>query len=196
MLNKIRKLAAISRQLEPDPAQRTNWQQALHAHTANFLDDFNQHTTFVVSEDLGAGILGLPIEEEGKPLEVLLESVREHIDTPHINPASGGHFGYIPGGGVYTTALGDYLAAATNRYSGIFFACPGGVRMENMLLRWMCRMVGYPEGSLGNLTSGGSIANMMAITAARDAKGIRAREVEQCVVYLTRQLHHCVHKAL
>jgi glutamate/tyrosine decarboxylase-like PLP-dependent enzyme len=196
MRKKIEQLTAVARQLEPSAGQRQDWQQALHAHTADFLDGFNQHTTFVVSEGMGRGILDLPIEEEGKPLEVLLESVREHVETPHINPASGGHFGYIPGGGVYTTALGDYLAAATNRYAGIFFACPGGVRMENMLLRWMCRMVGYPEGSLGNLTSGGSIANMMAITAARDAKGIRAREVEQCVVYLTHQLHHCVQKAL
>lgn len=196
MLSKLKKLEDISSKLEPIIKDRAHWNKAVQMYADNFLDDFNQHTTFVVSEDLGKKILEFPIEEEGKPIEEVLDCLRENVDTPNLNPASGGHFGYIPGGGIFTTALGDYLAAVTNRYAGIFFACPGGVRMENMLLRWMCKMVNYPSGALGNLTSGGSIANLSAITTARDAKGIRARDIENCVVYMTRQLHHCVQKSL
>jgi aromatic-L-amino-acid/L-tryptophan decarboxylase len=126
----------------------------------------------------------------------MLELLKTQVDRSGINPASGGHLGYVPGGGVFPTALGDYLAAITNRYSGIFFANPGAVRIENQLIRWMCRMIGYPEGSLGNLASGGSIANLIAIVTARDAKGIKAREVERSVIYLTQQVHHCVQKAV
>jgi len=196
MLNKIQELEEISQKLEPLAVNRAHWNNAVQTYTDNFLDDFNRHTTFVVSKDLGKNILDFPIEEEGKPIENVLDCLKENVDTPNINPASGGHFGYIPGGGVFTTALGDYLAAATNRYSGIFFACPGGVRMENMLLRWMCKMVNYPSTALGNLTSGGSMANLIAIATARDAKGIRARDIEKCVIYMTHQLHHCVQKSL
>lgn len=196
MLSKIKELELISKKLEPFAEDRAHWNKTVQRYADNFLDDFNQHTTFVVSEDLGKNILDFPITEDGKPIEAVLECLKENVDTPNLNPASGGHFGYIPGGGIFTTALGDYLAAVTNRYAGIFFACPGGVRMENMLLRWMCKMVNYPSTALGNLTSGGSIANLSAITTARDVKGIRARDIERCVIYMTQQLHHCVQKSL
>lgn len=189
-------LEDISRKLEPVNNKRAHWNTSVQKYADNFLDEFNQNNTFVVSENMGKGILDLSIEDEGKPIEEVLQCLKENVDTPNINPASGGHFGYIPGGGVFTTALGDYLAAITNRYAGIFFACPGGVRMENMLLRWMCKMVGYPVTALGNLTSGGSIANLSAITTARDAKGIKAKDVDRCVIYMTKQLHHCVQKSL
>ena len=196
MLDKIEALEQISRKLEPLTSDRDHWNKAVQQYADRFLDDFNSKHTFIVSEDLGRALLDFPIEDQGKPIEEILECLKKNVDTPNLNPASGGHFGYIPGGGVYTTALGDYLAAVTNRYAGIFFACPGGVRMENMLLRWMCKMVGYPQGGLGNLTSGGSLANLSAIATARDAKGIKARDIEKCVVYMTSQLHHCVQKSL
>ncbi|MDX1479225.1 MAG: aminotransferase class V-fold PLP-dependent enzyme, partial [Saprospiraceae bacterium] len=99
-------------------------------------------------------------------------------------------------GGVYPSAIGDFLADVTNRYAGIYFANPGAVRMENMLIRWMCDMIGYPVEAHGNLTSGGSIANLIGITTARDALGIRAAHVPRCVIYVNAQTHHCVHKAI
>jgi len=196
MLDRIKQLQRIAGKLEPPTEDRTHLNRVVQEYADNFLDDFNQKTTFVISEEMGKAIYNFPIEESGKPVEDVLQCLKDNVDTPNLNPASGGHFGYIPGGGVFTTALGDYLAAVTNRYTGIFFACPGGVRMENMLLRWMCKMVDYPENALGNLTSGGSIANLSAIATARDFKGIKSRDVEKCVVYMTRQLHHCIQKSL
>jgi aromatic-L-amino-acid/L-tryptophan decarboxylase len=196
MISRIKKLELISQKLEPLTEDRAKWNEAVQTYADHFLDDLDQKKAFVISEDLGKNILNFPIEEKGKPIQEVLDCLKENVDTPNLNPASGGHFGYIPGGGVFTTALGDYLAAVTNRYAGLFFACPGGVRMENMLLRWMCKMVNYPSDALGNLTSGGSIANLSAITTARDAKGIKARDIEKCVIYMTRQLHHSVQKSL
>ena len=125
-------------------------------------------------------------------IQQLLEIIEKNVDLPALNPASGGHLAYIPGGGVFPTALGDYLADVTNRYAGVFFASPGAVRMENLLLRWMCKIVGFPKTALGNLTSGGSIANLMAITTARDHMKIKARDIENAVIYMTHQAHHSV----
>ncbi len=196
MLEKIKALEAISSQLEPSTEQRKQWNAAVQNYADQFLDDFNTHTSYVVSKDMGKPISEVTFTEQAKPIETLLALLKEHVDTPNLNPASGGHFGYIPGGGLFTTALGDYLAAVTNRYAGIFYGSPGAVRMENFLLRWMCTMVGYPEGALGNLTSGGSIANLSAITTARDAMGIKARDIEHCVIYMTHQVHHCLQKSL
>ena len=112
------------------------------------------------------------------------------------NPASGGHLGYVPGGGIYISSLADYMVDVTNRFAGIFFANPGAVRMENMLIRWMCDLVKYPKTAGGNLASGGSVANLIAITTARDAKKLRSKNYHKAVVYLSKQTHHCIDKAL
>lgn len=113
-----------------------------------------------------------------------------------MNPASGGHLGYIPGGGIYYSALGDFLADITNRYAGVFFASPGAVRMENMLIAWFAEILGYPKNAAGNLTSGGSIANLIAIVTARDAKGTNSKKITESVIYTSNQAHHSVQKAI
>ncbi|MDX1651421.1 MAG: aminotransferase class V-fold PLP-dependent enzyme [Brumimicrobium sp.] len=113
-----------------------------------------------------------------------------------INAASGGHLGYIPGGGIYTAAIGDYLAAVSNAYSGMYFASPGAVEMEHACLNWLKELFEFPSDSIGNLTSGGSIANLIALTAARDFHDVLKSPVSDSVVYLSKQTHHCIHKAL
>jgi glutamate/tyrosine decarboxylase-like PLP-dependent enzyme len=60
----------------------------------------------------------------------------------------------------------------------------------------MADLIGYPDTAGGDLTSGGSIGNLSAIVAAREAHGIGSRNVEKAVVYLTELSHHCLHKAL
>lgn len=68
--------------------------------------------------------------------------------------------------------------------------------MENLLLRWMASIVGYPEGTLGNLTSGGSLAHLVGVVTARHARGIRGADFSKVVVYTTDQAHHCLDKTL
>lgn len=113
-----------------------------------------------------------------------------------INQASGGHFAFIPGGGLFPAALGDLLAGVGNRYAGIQFAAPAAARMERSLVRWMAELVGYPPTAGGDLTSGASVANLEGIVTARDAAGIRSADVPRSVVYLTSHTHHCIEKAL
>ncbi len=60
----------------------------------------------------------------------------------------------------------------------------------------MTKLMGYPSTAYGNLTSGGSVANLIAIKAARDAKGICSFNVRNSVVYLGRQTHHSILKDL
>ena len=196
MLEKIKLLEIESRLLDPNPQLRDKWNKAVQKYADEFLDDIENLKTYHVEKEMGIKLLDFPISETSKSIEELLEIIKENVDTPALNPASGGHLAYIPGGGIFPTALGDYLADVTNRYAGIFFAGPGAVRMENLLLRWMCKIVGYPKTALGNLTSGGSIANLMAITTARDHMQIKARDIEKSVIYLTGQAHHSLQKAI
>src|SRR5699024_6676393 len=78
-----------------------------------------------------------------KPTELseLLDQLYNQVDTKGLNPASGGHLGYMPGGGLYTAAIGDYLAAISNRYAGMLHSGPGAVQMENTCIRWLCNLI-------------------------------------------------------
>lgn len=65
------------------------------------------------------------------------------------------------------------------------------------LVNWLVGVVGYPAGTAGgDLTSGGSIANLSAVVAAREAHNLRSADVPRHVIYLSRQSHHSVRKAL
>ncbi len=55
---------------------------------------------------------------------------------------------------------------------------------------------GFPKSAVGNLTSGGSIANLIALTAARDKFKIKNEKIPRSIIYLSPQAHHCIHKAL
>jgi glutamate/tyrosine decarboxylase-like PLP-dependent enzyme len=145
---------------------------------------------------MGIGLLAEPIGENPVSIRKALRILSQSLDFPALNPASGGHLGYIPGGGLYFSSLGDYMADVTNRYAGVYYAGPGAVRMENMLIRWVAKTVGYPASSAGNLTSGGSIANLIAICTARDAKHVKAANLGHSVIYLTQQAHHSLEKAI
>lgn len=195
MLARLATLEAEARTLEPGSEERARLRAAVTAYADRFLDALSDSPAYVEG-DQGAGVLGFLPREEPAAVEDLLALLGTSVDQPGINPASGRHLGYIPGGGIYTSALGDYLADVTNRYAGIFFASPGAVRMEHELLRWFAGVVGFPETSAGTLTSGGSIANLVAVVTAREAAGLRAEAISRSVVYRSVHAHHCLDKAL
>ncbi len=196
LLDRIRRLERAARPLEPGAARRKQLRKAVVASSERFLRKIETLKAYNDTEDKGIGLLDSPISEHGLPIEAAIELFEHDVVRPGGNPASGGHLAYVPGGGIYHAALGDYLAAVSNKYAGVFFAGPGAVRMENMLIRWVADLVGYPAAAAGNIASGGSIANLTAIATARDAHGLKGTDFASAVVYLTAQAHHCIEKAL
>lgn len=195
-LEKLAHLEAIARHLEPSAAERLDWSGQAVRYINDFVEGLPDGKTFLPDTDHGKALRSLPIQDAPRPFSEILDAVEAGVTNNGINPAGGGHLGYIPGGGVFPGALGDFLAAGTNRYAGSFFTNPGAVRMENDLIRWMCQLIGYPDTALGNLASGGSIANLIAITTAREYFGLKAADFPKAVVYLSVHTHHCVQKAL
>src|SRR2546426_980511 len=196
LLARITETEGIARMLEPSGAARASLVKKIVSYADRFLDSIYDAPAYVTTEDKGIGIYDSPISEAPLNIDAALELLWQNIDRPGLNPASGGHLGYIPGGGIYYSALGDYLADVTNRFAGLFFAGPGAVRMENLLIDWMAKIAGYPATAGGNLTSGGSIANLSGIVAARDAFGLKSKDVERSVIYLTAQAHHSIAQAI
>jgi aromatic-L-amino-acid decarboxylase len=192
----IARLERAARPLDPGTSRRRALRDPVLASAERFLRRIDTLKAFDDSVDKGARLLESPIGDDGLPIAEVLDSFERDVVAPGLNPASAGHLAYVPGGGIYHSALGDYLAAVSNKYAGIFFTGPGPVRMEHQLIRWVAGLVGYPAAATGNLASGGSIANLIAIATARDAHGLKGADFARAVVYLTTQAHHCIEKAL
>jgi len=192
LLRQIKALESTSASLEPSEETRSELLSKVNALANKFINTISTTASYSnasINNDLN-------IDLKGQSIDKILSFYNSEVATKGINAASGGHLGYIPGGGIYTSSLGDYLADVTNEYAGSAFASPGAVAIENALLNWMKSVFNFPSSAVGNLTSGGSIANLIGLTAARDKHEIKGEKIDRTVVYLSEQVHHCIHKAL
>jgi aromatic-L-amino-acid/L-tryptophan decarboxylase len=184
---------ASARRLDPGAGEREDIWRAVEAHVFHNLAELGQGPAYVEGGPVDPAIFELG--EAPASIADALTTIGE-VERPGIHQASGGQFAYVPGGGLFPAALGDLLADVSNCYSGVYSGAPAAALMERSLVRWMARLVGYPGTAGGDLTSGGSIANLEGIVTARDAMEISSAEVPRTVVYLTSETHHCVDKAL
>lgn len=194
MEEQLIKLAAGSTHADPSESEWAAWMDQARQYAERFMAHTRSGPAWEMDTQ-APGSEGFHLGPAPAGLSDILEECRIWIDHRGLNPASGGHLGYIPGGGLPAAALGDLLADITNRYAGIAFANPGAVALEHFLVRWMADLFGFPAEAGGTLTSGGSIANLIAVTAARDASGLPPSRWEQVVLYGSPHMHHCLHKA-
>lgn len=134
-----------------------------------------------------------PIPWRGTPLPELLDLLFERAIPRSFNSAGPGYLAYIPGGGLFHTAVADLIADAVNRYTGVFAAAPALSQLEANVLAWFAEIVGYPREARGILTSGGSLAAFTAIVTAR-----RNRLPENFLsgmIYVSDQTHHSIEKS-
>lgn len=129
--------------------------------------------------------------EQGRSFRQLLGELTDAILPISLNTASPGYLGFIPGGGLLHAALADLLTGVYNRYTGLWMPAPGLVQLEISVIRWLCQWVGYGDAAGGLLTSGGSMANLGALVAARQ----QCTDWRNGVVYTASLTHHSVQKA-
>jgi len=133
------------------------------------------------------------LPEKGAPYRELLHLIFDTLVTKTYNCASPGYLAYIPGGGLFHSAVADLISNSLNRYIGVWIAAPGLIQLEINVARWFCQMVGYPDEAQGLLTSGGSLANFIALATARRER--LADDFLKGTVYCSDQVHHSVTKA-
>lgn len=132
-----------------------------------------------------------PVDAPGD-LAALIAMVRRAADQSYQS-AGPGYLAYVPGGGIFTSALAEFLASGLNRYTGKVKTAPALVAMEASVLRWLCDLFGFPAGAQALLTTGGSMANLIAVTTARTlhAEGC----VDRATVYVGEHAHGSIAKA-
>lgn len=192
----IRALQRRCAVLVPDAQTRQTMTAAATRHAEGFIETLADAPAYRASSADDIAVLDEPFSEAPTEFESLLGIIRTAVDLPGVNTTAGGHLGYVPGGGLHASSLGDLLAATSNRYAGVAFASPGGARMEERLVDWLASVVGFPDTAAGDLASGGSIANLIGIVTARDAHGLAGGALPEHPIYVSSQTHHCVDKAL
>jgi aromatic-L-amino-acid/L-tryptophan decarboxylase len=138
--------------------------------------------------DLQAALGGPPPEDGGDPLlamQTLLDvalPAMQHNDHPR-------YFARVPGPASFAGVLGDWLGTGFNICASSWAGGSGPAALELTALDWLRTLLGLPDGTEGIMTSGGSLANMTALAAARVAAG-------PGVCYLSDQTHSCVLRAI
>jgi aromatic-L-amino-acid decarboxylase len=103
------------------------------------------------------------------------------------------------------SVLGETLAQFAHQGVDVWHAGPVGAFVEEEVVRWLCDLVGYGPGCFGLLTSGGVMANFIALALARDVqlgrlRGLdrppRGAALEGARVYASDQAHFSVGRAL
>jgi aromatic-L-amino-acid decarboxylase len=134
-----------------------------------------------------------PLPQRGESYESLLRFLFEEAIPRSFNAAGPGYLAYVPGGGLFHSAVADLIANAVNRYVGVCAAAPALVQLEANVVRWFCEILQLPKGSGGVLTSGASLANFTAIVAARRDK--LPENFLKGTLYCSTQIHHSFQKA-
>lgn len=141
-----------------------------------------------------ARALAEPVPPEyGSPAAEILDLLFERAIPKSFNTAGPGYVAYIPGGGIFTSAMAELIAAATNRYVGVWQASPALVQLETNVVRWLCGLAGLPAASGGYLATGGSLATFTALVAARRDR--LPADFLRGTLYVSDQTHHAVAKA-
>lgn len=135
------------------------------------------------------------IPADGRPLREVCQELLRDVYSGTLLAQHPRSFACIPSTASPLSWMGDVMTNAFNPHDSCRVNAPAIALIEQKLIRWMCNLAGYPEESGGLFVSGASMANLTALTAARDAK-LRWEERGRAVVYVSEQTHASVAKGL
>ncbi len=135
-----------------------------------------------------------PLPEQPADVYSLLDQLQRdvwsnigHVQHPRF-------FAFIPSPSNFISVMADALAAAFNPFAGNWLEGSGTSQIELVAIDWLREAVGMPETAGGLFVSGGSMANLTALAAARRAR--LDNRSENAVVYFSDQTHNSIEKAL
>src|SRR5437667_12662534 len=107
---------------------------------------------------------------KGTDFDALLKVFRETIIPFSRQNAHPRMFGYVQSPGTPLAAVADLLASTLNSNLTVWRSAPAPVELERLTIDWIRQILGFNPEAGGLFVSGGSMANLAAIAAARQAK--------------------------
>jgi aromatic-L-amino-acid/L-tryptophan decarboxylase len=141
-----------------------------------------------------------PLPETGQEPEEVYEEFVTQILPYNKNNIHPRFWAWVEGGGTPFGMLADMLASGMN--PNVAIGDHMAMYVDNQVIEWSKKMMGFPEEAGGLLVSGGSLANITALVVARNhfnsdikKKGLLASRA-QLIVYGSSETHNCVAKGV
>jgi glutamate/tyrosine decarboxylase-like PLP-dependent enzyme len=151
-------------------------------------------------EEVEAAFRG-PAPEAPMSLEDVYAAVKRTVLAYPMGNVHPRFWSWYMGAGNFTGALGDFLAAVQG--SNLGGGSHAAALVDQQVVGWLRDMVGLPPTASGTLVSGGSMANLVCLTVARNAMaGVDLREEGVAALerplrfYASDQVHSCHRKAV
>lgn len=186
----------MDRTMENQKQQMGELMQGFISSVLDFYGDMKSQPVFREADSKTLQRLknqGIP--KKGRPVDQVFEQMVQDV---YQNASLVQHprcFACIPSPVSLFSWMGDMMTNAFDPHAGCWMNASGASCIEQELIRWMCSLAGYPETGGGLFVSGGSMANLTALTAARDIK-LTQEERDRAVAYVSEQTHSSVAKGL
>ena len=136
--------------------------------------------------------LDAALPTKGTDFDGLLKVFREDIIPFSRQNAHPRMFGYVQSPGTPLAAFADLLASILNANLTVWRSAPAPVELERLTIDWIRQILGFNARAGGLFVSGGSMANLAAIAAARQTKDDSSGRLR---IYASRETHFSVAKA-
>lgn len=132
----------------------------------------------------------------GQHLSEQLKLIFDELAPLSQMPGHPAYAAYVSGSANVYSNLAQLISQTLNPFTGHFMMAPGCVTLEAEAVNWFLNLFQFPEKTaIGYFTSGGSQANLAALTLARK-NILKSYNLSEGRVYASAQAHHCIGKAL
>src|SRR5438552_16577496 len=179
--------------LNPSADEIRDWGNSVIELMADYLGDLRDRRVYrqMCSREI-RDQLDATLPTKGIDFDALLKIFREIIIPFSRQNAHPRMFGYVQSPGTPLAAFADLLASTLNATLTVWRSAPAPVEMERLTIDWIRHILGFNAQAGGLFVSGGSMANLAAIAAARQAKDDSSGRLR---IYASSETHFSISKA-
>src|SRR3989449_5018895 len=179
--------------LDPSADEIGDWGNSVIQLMAEYLGGLHDHKVYrhISSREIRDS-LDPALPAKGSDFDALLKVFREDIIPFSRQNAHPRMFGYVQSPGTPLAAFADLLVSLLNANLTVWRSAPAPVELERLTIDWIRQILGFNAKAGGLFVSGGSMANLAAIAAARQTKDDSTGRLR---IYASRETHFSVAKA-
>jgi glutamate/tyrosine decarboxylase-like PLP-dependent enzyme len=117
--------------------------------------------------------LSMPLPDEPVDPADVVRHMAEAAEPGLVATGSPRYFGFVIGGALPAALAADWLAATWDQNAGLYVGGPAAAVVEEVAGRWVLELLGLPSSASFGFVTGGQMANVTALAAARH--GVLAR---------------------
>jgi glutamate/tyrosine decarboxylase-like PLP-dependent enzyme len=179
--------------LDPSADEIRDWGNSVIKFMTDYLGGLGDRGVYRhMSSRRIRGRLDPALPLQGGDFQSLLKVFREAVVPFSRQNAHPRMFGYVQSPGTPLAAFADLLASTLNANLTVWRSAPAPVELERLTIDWIRQILGFNPEADGLFVSGGSMANLAAVAAARATQDSLSGRLR---IYASSETHFSVTKA-